>query len=49
MHWWSYLAFSLSGLFGLIGAIFAIAIAGSLQVFAKEFASESRRDHLLLP
>ncbi len=36
-------------LFGFVGAIFAIPLAGSLQVFAKEVASESRRDQLVLP
>jgi predicted PurR-regulated permease PerM len=36
-------------LFGFVGAIFAIPLAGSLQVFAKEIVGESRRDHLLLP
>ncbi len=36
-------------LFGFVGAIFAIPLAGSLQVFAKEVVSESRRDHLFLP
>ncbi len=36
-------------LFGFIGAIFAIPLAGSLQVFAKEVVSESRRDHLFCP
>jgi predicted PurR-regulated permease PerM len=36
-------------LFGFVGAIFAIPLAGSMQVFATEIVGESRRDHLLLP
>jgi AI-2E family transporter len=36
-------------LFGFVGAIFAIPLAGSVQVFAKEIAGESRRVHLVLP
>jgi predicted PurR-regulated permease PerM len=36
-------------LFGFAGAIFAIPLAGSLQVLGKEIAGESRRNRLVLP
>jgi predicted PurR-regulated permease PerM len=36
-------------LFGFAGALFAIPLAGSVQVLIKEIVRESRRDHLVLP
>ncbi len=36
-------------IFGVAGAVFAIPLAGSLQVLGKEIVGESRRDRLVLP
>ncbi len=36
-------------LFGFVGALFAIPLAGAIQVLIKEVVRESRRDHFVLP